>query len=150
MHRATQTRRHLQDQVDATRASLALNLATMDTRKACSPGGKDCTPNDMLKMSPGRAAPYSSTAYCSPCKGERAQMRHRAHPPRRLHCSELHLCLKYAKRIVVLPCWLLRADNRQSRYVQSEAHSDEPVRRRLLLLERTSPQVPIGIHVLLE
>ena len=44
-HRAKQTKRHPKDQVDATRASPALNLATMDTRaKLARQGGKDRTP----------------------------------------------------------------------------------------------------------
>ena len=44
-HRATQTKRHLQDRIDATRASPASSLATMDTRaKLARQGGKDPTP----------------------------------------------------------------------------------------------------------
>ena len=99
-HRATKTKRHLQDRIDATRASRASSLATMDTCIACSPGWeRPHTQMTCSRCSPGRVAPYSSTAYCSPCKGGTyaANATSCAFCPEGYYCSELHLCLKYAK-----------------------------------------------------
>ena len=111
--------------------------------------GKTAHPNDMLAMLAGTRSPLFKHGLLLTlqrgnvrCKCDIVRIL-----PRRLlllwSCTFTH---KMQRRIVVLPCWLLRADNRQSRHVhKSEAHSDERVRRRLLLLEWTSPQVPIGI-----
>ena len=51
------------------------------------------------RCSPGRVAPYSSTAYCSlAIKGRTLQMRHRAHDaPKGYYCSGAAPLPKYAK-----------------------------------------------------
>ena len=81
-------------------------------------------PNDMLAMLAGTRCPlFKHGLLLTLQRGERTlQMRHRAHLPRRLlllwSCTFAH---KMPRRIVVLPCWLLRADNRQSRHVHKSS-----------------------------
>ena len=100
-HRATQTKRRPKDRIDATRASRASSLATMDTRaKLARQVGKTPHPNDMLAMLAGTRSPlFKHGLLLTLQRGERTlQMRHRAHPaPKATTALELHLCLKYAK-----------------------------------------------------
>ena len=111
--------------------------------------GKTAHPNDMLAMLSGTRSPYSSTAYCSPC--EKGNVRCKCDIvrilPRRLLLPWRHTFThKMQRRIVVLPCWLGRAECRRPWHVHKpQAHSDDFMRRRLLLFERTSPQVSIRI-----
>ena len=111
--------------------------------------GRPHTQMTCSRCSPGRVAPYSSTAYCSPCKGGTyaANATSCASCPEGYYCSGAaplpEICQDVSS---YCPAGSSRADNRQSRHVHKpQAHSDDRVRRRLLLLERTSPQVPVGI-----
>ena len=120
------------------------------TCKACLPGWeRPHTPNDMLAMLPGTRSPLFKHGLLLTlhrgnirCKCDIV----RTLPRRLLLPGGAPLPTKCKDVSSYCPAGFLRAENRQSRHVHKpQAHSDDRVRRRLLLLERTSTQVPIGI-----
>ena len=111
--------------------------------------GKTAHPNDMLAMLAGiRRSLFKHGLLLTLQRGNiRCKCDIVRTLPRRLLLPWRYTFThKMQRRIVVLPCWLLRAENRRHWHVHKpQAHSNDRVRRRLLLLERTSPQVPIRI-----